>query len=555
MSSVVAALTRTRILLLGGACCLLLAGCGGGSTGGSTGSTSTPTTDSGKQTTSGGGTVVSGSGGTVKVRSIDDLDTFDPATTGAENMSVQAIELTYDRLVYLTPDGQVKPYLATKWTTTPNSVTFTIADGPTCSDGTPITPKVVADSLKYSLATSTNGPYLQYSLGPAKLRSITADDAARTVTVTLSKPYNALLTSFATAFPASIICPAGLKNPKGLGAEPSGSGPYVYDKAKSERGSTYVFTLRPDYDWGPEGWTAKKAGIPETVIDRVVTDETTGANLLTTGEVDVAPVAGINVRRVDANPNNYTFKTSSLQMGSWGAIMNQSKGRVGADAAVRHAVFLALDSKSMVKAAFADQGVAFDTMTTPNMQCYNAALGSAAVPFDVAQAKTVLQQAGYTAGSDGTMTKDGKPLKLDIVMWNTTNQLGDYIQQALQEVGIAATVKNTDINTWINALFTTKNYDLSVYAYYSAFPNPVIIPAQDSSLSIDDPKYFALANAAEEAAGDAQCPAWDTALNQAQKHFDVKPMGVARNTWFGRSWKFSAPYNVLVDPFTLQRTQ
>src|SRR5436190_7947943 len=104
-----------------------LSACGGGSSG-SSGSTPTSGTSANvaKQTSSGGGTVVSGPGGTVRIRSIDDLDTFDPAKTGAPNMAVQAIELAYDRLVYLSPTGKLEPYLASSWTTTPDSVTFTI---------------------------------------------------------------------------------------------------------------------------------------------------------------------------------------------------------------------------------------------------------------------------------------------------------------------------------------------------------------------------------------------------------------------------------------------
>ena len=498
--------------------------------------------------------MVSGPGGTVTIRSIDDLDTFDPAKTGAPNMAVQAIELSYDRLVYLSPSGKIEPYLASSWTTTPNSVTFTLRKGPTCADGTPITPSVVANSLKYALAKSTAGPYLQYVVGPGALKGITSDSAANTVTVTLTKPYNSLLTSFSVPFATPVICPAGLAHTKGLSAAPEGSGPYILDKSRTQRGSEYVFTLRKDYNWGPEGWTAQKAGIPTTVIDRVATDETTGANLFETGEVNIAPVYGINEPRVAANTSAYTFTTQSLQMGSWGTLYNQNAGRVGADPAVRHATYLALDNNSMVKAAFSNLGVVFNTMATPQMQCYNQAVGSVTPGYDVAQAKQILQQDGY-AMSGGVMTKNGKPLKLKIVMWNTTNQLGDYIQTSLQKIGISSTVQNTDINTWISALFTTKNYDLTVYSYYSAFPNPVIMPAQDASLSINDPTYVKLSQAAEEAPKGSDCPAWDKALSRAVTNFDVKPMGVSKNVWFGKGWKFAAPYNVLVDPFTLEKTQ
>jgi peptide/nickel transport system substrate-binding protein len=534
---------------------ITLSACGGGSSG-SSGSTPTSGTSSNvaKQTSSGSGSVVSGPGGTVTIRSIDDLDTFDPAKTGAPNMAVQAIELTYDRLVYLSPSGKLEPYLASSWKVTPNSVTFTLRKGPTCDDGTPITPTVVANSLKYALAKSTAGPYLGYVVGPGAVKSVTANNAANTVTLTLTKPYNALLTSFSVPFATPVICPAGLANTKGLSAAPQGSGPYVLDKSRTQRGSQYVFTLRKNYNWGPEGWTAQKAGVPQTIIDRVVTDETTAANLFETGEVNIAPVYGINEPRVAANKGAYTWTTSSLQMGSWGTLYNQTPGRVGADPAVRHATYLALDSAPMVKAAFSNLGVEFNTMATPQMQCYNAAVGNASPGYNVAQAKQILAQDGYKM-SGGVMTKNGKPLDLKIVMWNTTNQLGDYIQQQLQKIGIKSTVENTDINTWIKALFTTKDYDLTVYSYYSAFPNPVIMPAQDASLSINDPTYVKLSQAAMEAPGSAACPAWDKALTRAVTAYDVKPMGVSKNVWFGKGWKFLAPYNVLVDPFTLYQTQ
>jgi peptide/nickel transport system substrate-binding protein len=496
-----------------------------------------------------------GSGGTVTVRAIDDLDTFNPAKTGAPNLAVQALELTYDRLVYLSPSGKLEPYLATKWVTKGSSLTLTIRKGASCADGTPMTPKVVAGSLNYELSKKTASPYLNYDTGPGALKSVTYNDAADTVTIALTKPYNALPTALATTFPDAIICPAGVRNPSSLNTAPDGSGPYVLDKSATTRGSVYTFTLRKNYNWGPNGWTATKPGVPSKIVERVVTDESTAANLLQTGQVNIAPVFGINEPRIAANHSLYTYTTSALQMGSWGTVFNQNAGRVGADPAVRHAVFLALDSPEMVKAAFSNEGVDFNTMVTPNMQCYDTAVGKFSPGYNVAQAKSILAKDGYKAGSGGTLAKNGKPLSLHIVMWNTTNQLGDYMQQALQQIGISSTVQNEDINTWITALFTTKNYDLTVYSYYSSFPNPVIMPAQDASLSINDPTYFALSNTAEETPAAKQCPAWDKALEKAVTDYDVKPMGVSKNIWFGKGWTFAAPYDVVIDPFNLLKSK
>ena len=269
-----ASLLARRLLALSAATAAvsLLAACAGGSSGAGGGTSAAP--------------VAAGPGGTVTVRSIDDVDTFNPATTAAPNMSVQAIELTYDRLLYLERGWQLEPYLATSWKTTPDGAVLHIRKGVTCSDGSPMTPSVIADSLRYAFSPSTHGPYTSYVTGTAGAKSVTADDAAGTVTITLKAPYNALLTALATPYVGSIICHAGVAHPASLNAAPDGSGPYVLDKSRSVRGSTYVFTLRKDYNWGPGGWSAKAAGVPDTIIDRVITDDTTAANLLTTGQVD-----------------------------------------------------------------------------------------------------------------------------------------------------------------------------------------------------------------------------------------------------------------------------
>jgi peptide/nickel transport system substrate-binding protein len=496
----------------------------------------------------GGGQVVSGSGGTVTIRSIDDLNTFNPILTST-NLAFEMVSLAYDNLVYLEPNGKLAPWLASSWTSTPNSATFKIGRGATCDDGTPVTPAVVANGLRYDFV---KGPFNAFLVGPGKFKSVSYSNSADTVTVTLTKPYNGLVLGLSNVY-APIICPAGLANPNLMNSQPEGSGPYMYDASRSRRGSVYVFTLRKNYNWGPLGWTAKKPGIPSTIIERPVVDETTAANLFLTGTTDITPSFGINETRVAADKSAYTYNTSSLQMGSWGVVLNQAPGRVGADPAVRHAVFLALDGPTMVKAAFSNLGVPFATELTPNIECYNAAVGAATAGYNPAQAKQILEQDGYKM-IGGVMTKNGKPLMLSIVMYGT-QQLPEFIQSQLAKIGIKATVENTDIATWTTAVTSSHNYDLTVYSYYSDLPNPLIIPVQDAVLNIEDPTYFNLASKAEEAPASQACPAWDKALTRAEANYDVKPIGVARNEWFAKGWTFKAVLLVIIDPFTLERTR
>ena len=225
---------------------------------------------------------------------------------------------------------------------------------------------MIADSLKYAFSPSTHGPYTSYVTGTAGAKSVTANDAAGTVTITLKAPYNALLTALATPYVGSIICPAGVAHPASLNAAPDGSGPYVLDKSRSVRGSTYVFTLRKNYNWGPGGWSATKAGVPTTIIDRVITDDTTAANLLTTGQVDIAPIFGINEQRVAGEPARRTLHHAGAADGQLGRGVQpeQAAGRRRPGGAARHLPG-ARQGSAMVKAAFSNLGVAFNTLATP----------------------------------------------------------------------------------------------------------------------------------------------------------------------------------------------
>ena len=181
--------SRWRALLVAaaaGLAVLALSASGGGSSSSSTKTSSRSTP--GSTASSGAGTVVSGPGGTVKIRSSDDVDTFDPAKTGAENMSVQALELAYDRLLYQSPDGKLEPYLANSWTTHARlGDVHASVKGATCADGTPMTPKVVADSLRYSFSQKTaRARNLGYAAGGGGAKSVTSTTRPRHVTITLN---------------------------------------------------------------------------------------------------------------------------------------------------------------------------------------------------------------------------------------------------------------------------------------------------------------------------------------------------------------------------------
>src|SRR5262245_56317190 len=65
--------------------------------------------------------------------------TFDPIAPGGNLGSTQLYAALYDRLVALTPEKQIVPYIASSWEQTGNTLKFTLKKNVTCSDGTPLT--------------------------------------------------------------------------------------------------------------------------------------------------------------------------------------------------------------------------------------------------------------------------------------------------------------------------------------------------------------------------------------------------------------------------------
>ena len=62
----------------------------------------------------------------------------------------------------------------------------------------------------------------------------------------------------------------------------------------------YTFSARDDYTWGPDGATSELPGFPSEVVVRIVENESTAANLLLSGEVNIAMIAGADRQRVES---------------------------------------------------------------------------------------------------------------------------------------------------------------------------------------------------------------------------------------------------------------
>ena len=74
--------------------------------------------------------------------------------------TLNASAFAYDTLLYQAVDGEVTSGLAESWEETATSVTYTLTEGITCGDGTPLTASTVADNFRFVADPANQSPQL-----------------------------------------------------------------------------------------------------------------------------------------------------------------------------------------------------------------------------------------------------------------------------------------------------------------------------------------------------------------------------------------------------------
>jgi peptide/nickel transport system substrate-binding protein len=432
----------------------------------------------------------------------------------------------YDTLVSETPQGRVESELATRWKVSPTSVTFTLRNDITCSDGHHLTAQDVARNFDY-LQNPRNASPLVGVLLPNPDFTVRADDPSNTVTITMAQPFGFLLQG-AGAVP--IVCPKGMDD-RGLLAHGSdGTGPFVLTQAIP--GASYTLRKRPGYRWGPGGASDDVPGFPDQVVVKIIPNQTTAANLLLSGSLNAAAVTGPDQDRLDAA---HLFKVGvpALYFLLW---YNEAAGHPGADEAVRRALTMDLDLAQVAKVATAGRGTPATglTVTLPQVCPGNTVAGN--LPgYDPSGAARLLDQDGWRKGADGVRSKDGQPLAVTLL---EPSAEGDQVAAALeliaqdwQKLGVQVTIKPaTDVDL-DQILFGTGAWDAGQVPLNNSFPSAIKgfvsgpVPPQGTNFAhIVNPTYDRLSAEALGTPGSSGCKLWNQATTALFRRVDVVPV-------------------------------
>src|SRR3569833_2424426 len=229
---------------------------------------------------------------------------------GAGTSLFTASKFAYDPLVSVDgKTGKVQSALAKSWQVQRKTVTLTLADGITCSDGARLTASDVAKNLNFVANPKNKSPFLGAFL-PVGAKA-KGDDATRVVTLTLAGPAPIVLNGL-SGWPS--VCPSGMAGRSSLKTGTAGTGPYKLVQAAP--GDHYTYAIRDGYTWGPNGATTATKGLPKPVVIKVVETESTAANLLLSGGLNGAQVAGPDGERLE-KAGLYAAKTPALLGEQW----------------------------------------------------------------------------------------------------------------------------------------------------------------------------------------------------------------------------------------------
>jgi peptide/nickel transport system substrate-binding protein len=444
--------------------------------------------------------------------------TFDPAKASASS-DVTVARLGFDTLLR---QGETDGYiggLATEWeATTASDYIFTIRDDATCSDGTAITPSIVAGSFEYLVGLEDSGAqtWKNQAFGSGT-PTFTPDDAAGTIEITLSEPYSQLLGGL-TRSGTGIICPAGIADPEGLAAgtvDGAWSGPYTL--TASAAGSSVEYTLRDEYDAWP-AWTDVEGEPAKTINLTVQADSNTSANLLESGGVDMARFYDSNALRFEDSDG---YSTVTFASSAYNLVFNQAPGSGSVfegNKALRAAVAQAIDTEGFNAAGLDGLGVAQYTVNSASYRC-------AVDDESLVQAYDPEAAAEELAGTT-----------IRLLMMSNWDPAADFLAESLRAAGATVTVSAPDPADWTKQMRTQpETWDVAIAAEnaesglisttIARYVGPTYAEGGTNVVSSDNTEGFAAYEEGMNAADPAdQCAAFEAAQESILENVDMTPL-------------------------------
>jgi peptide/nickel transport system substrate-binding protein len=415
----------------------------------------------------------------------------------------EAVTLQYDMMLkFSDKDLSAAPALADACDPSDGYRIWTchIKSGVKWSDGVPLTSKDIA--FTYRFIQKVGFPYFR-NYFPGDPTFSTPDDT--TLIWRTKEPTNApLVPAWAYIVPEHVwkkYWNDDLKTVKAVDPLPNVvSGPYYMSKATA--GQSWTFTRNP-YFWGPRP-------AYDTIEFQLFTNQEAMVQALKNGQIDIADELDAPLLPALEKLDNVAVQkvTSdwwiNLAFNFGGQDPNSHPLPALQDHRVREAIAMAINKQAIIDKVYPDAAVPGDTVIRPLSAYWHLDIPpDQLIPYDPVQANQILDDAGYTRGSNGVRVdpKTGQPLVIRLPVSNDTagsQADGQLIAGYLKNIGITVNVQPVTAGKMYD-IQQSGDFDAYIW-YWSGDPDPnyqlsVFTSGECGSLSDGcwrDPKYDAL---------------------------------------------------------------
>lgn len=381
---------------------------------------------------------------------------LDPAVV-TDGMSLNVARATMEGLTaYGSGSFEIRPSLATSWTTSPDGKiwTFTLRRGVKFQDGTAFDAAAVKVNFdrwrlkKDPLHLSLPGDYSYYESQFGGFPGVIADVrvlAPDKVQIVLTKPLAPMLANL--AMPSfAMSSPAAMKS-KGEDyfREPVGTGPYqVVEWVKDDHITLKAF----------DGYWGRKPRIG-TVILRDIPDAASSLIALQKGEIDGWEYPQPNDLPRIAQDHNLVLYHMPPNNVMYLALNNGKKPFD--NVLVRRAINEAIDAKAIVKNFYDPKADVADEFLPAAIWPHGVKV---AYPYDPAAARALLARAGYPTGFSTTLWY----MTLPRPYLPQPQRVAEAIQADLKAVGINATLEGFEWGTYLERVMNGEA-DMALYGW------------------------------------------------------------------------------------------
>jgi peptide/nickel transport system substrate-binding protein len=370
---------------------------------------------------------------------------FDPAETPGIITPFMLMYALHDGMAKAMPGNTLAPSLAESWKASPDGrvYDFVLRKGVKFHNGEPLTAEDVKFSFERYKGTAAK------SL-KERVEAVETPDPLR-VRFRLKNAWPDFLLFYTSASGAGWIVPKKYVEKvgdEGFKKAPIGAGPYKF--VSFTPGVELVMEAFEPY------W--RKTPSVKRLVFKVIPDESTRLAALKRGEIDVVySIRGELAEELQRTPG-LALKPTVIQAPQWVAMLDQWEPKSPwHDRRVRLAANLAIDRKAINQAITLGHSKLTFSLIPSTFDFY---WQPPAYPFDRAQAKKLLAEAGYANGFDAG------DYYLDVAYANVQ----EAILNDLNQVGIRATLRPLERAAFFKS-YTEKKYKNLSYTASGAFGN------------------------------------------------------------------------------------